>query len=263
MKFAEIVENEYKDVSETVVDKLVSPKKMKKLMYERIPMKNSYAESLHALRDSYVGKKIEVPSNLWYQNDGRKIIRPLTFRENLLARVDDFETLRNKDGSKRTMEQRSRFFHNRSLDSCTGIAYSSNNDDFMIIPVCKELITLPRNFNSEYISIDYARFQGKGFSLKRSQAEYNQRMGLTKSEVIYHPAWVGSVEGDMSLLFAYVSIIFDQILRQDKAMGFWLQEGIGKEQLTNLSVMHHGFRFRASSLCYVLTTNFLRATSLS
>ena len=235
MKLIEIVDKEYEDVSEAVVDKLVSPKKDAKLEYELMPNAETYAEGLHALRDSYVGKEAEVPSQLLYETDGQKIIRPLTFRENLLMRVEDFETLKDKEGRKRTIEDRLRLFDD-FLDSCTAVAYSSKNvDDFMIIPMCKELITIPKDFQDDYVKIDYVSLHGRGIALKRSQAKYGEL--LAESEVHSHPAWIVSVEGDITLLCTYTSIVFKHILhREGKVMGFHLRNQIEKDQLRSLFV---------------------------
>ncbi len=235
MKLTKIIEKEYEDVSETVARKLVSPKKDVKLIYEVMPTQSTYAKGVHALRNSYVGKEAEVPSYLWYECNDQKIVRPLTFRENLQARVDDFETLKNKDGSIKTINDRLRLF-TISLDSCMGVAYSSKNeDDFMIIPVCRELITIPKDFRDQYMQINYANLQGKGISLKRSQVKYNT--SLSESEVITHPAWIASVEGDISLLCTYASIVFRHLSRgEGKAMGFCLRNEISEDQLRSLFV---------------------------
>ncbi len=261
MRFTEIIDEEYESVSETVARKLVSPKRDAKLEYEIMPSQSTYGEGVHALQNSYAGKETEVPSLLWYECDGQKIVRPLTFRENLLARVEDFETLKNNDGSTRSMEERLRFF-NTYLVSCTGIVYSSKDkDDFVIIPICKELITIPKNFSNEYLSINYASLQSKGFSLKRSQAKYNQM--LTESEVISHPAWIVSVEEDITLLCIYTSIVFKySSSRKGKLMGFYLGNQIEKDQLRSLFINNRGNGSKANGN-YILNLDsvFSRATS--
>ncbi len=235
MRLTEVIDEEYKTVSGTVVDRVVFPKREERLQYEVMPQQNTHANSVYALRDSYNGKEKEVPSQLWYEVNGEKIIRPLMFRENLQARVDDFETLKNENGSTRTIEDRLRLFITW-LDSCTGVAYSSQNeDDFMIIPECKELIMMPKDFCDEYVQIDYASLQGKGTQLKRSQAKYDQL--LTESEVMSHPAWIASVEEDITLLCTYTSIVFKHIPhREGKVMGFYLRNQIEKDQLRSLFV---------------------------
>ena len=260
MKLTNVIEAEYEDVSETVVDRLVPLKKDVKLLYEFMHEQRTYAKNVHALRKSYSRKKNEVPLQMWYETNvqriipsltfkenslakikkfwhkynGQKIIRPLTFRENLQARVDDFETLKNDDGSTRTIKDRLRLFDDL-LDSCTGVAYSYLSGDFMILPLSKELITLPKNFCDEFINVNYASLQGKGTALKRSQAKYNKP--LTELEVISHPAWMAAMQEDISLLCTYASIVFNHLSDgKSKGMGFYLIAYVDRTQLRRLSV---------------------------
>ncbi len=239
MKFTKVVDEEYKSVSETVVKEIISSKRDMKLHYELMPLQIGYDKSLRALQNSYKGNEAEVPSQMWYEVYGRKIIRPLTFKENILALVDDFETLKDQNGSKRTIEDRLQLFKTW-LDSCTGIANSKNNDDFMIIPVCKELITIPNNFCKEYIQIDYASLKCEGISLKRSQAKYDRF--LTEFEVITHPAWIAIFEEDISLLCTYTSIVFNHVEKSSsKAMKFYLKKEIKKDQISNLFINYRNY----------------------
>ncbi len=263
MKFTEIIDKEYENVSETVVDKLVSPKKDVKLEYEVMPRADTYAEGIHALRNFYEEKKSEVPKQLLYECDGQKIIRPLTFRENILARVEDFETLKNEDGTKRTLSDRLRLFYER-LDSCSGVAYSSQKrDEFMIIPICEELITMPKNFRQEFIFVDYDSLKGKGISFKKSQIKSD--LLLTEFEVITHPAWIALVEEDMRLLITYSAIMFENMKLVDgKNAGFFLHHRMKNEDLLNSVFVKSNVNnsdIRGSSLFSTLYS-FLRATQL-
>ena len=259
MEFSKIVEREYANVSEKVIDKVIFPKKDAKLQYESMSQATTYAKGVHVLQDSYKGNDSEVPPQLWYEVDGRKIVRPLTFRENIIAKIDDFETLKNKDGSTRTIDERLGLF-DTWLDSCTAVLYSSNNkDDFMIIPVCKELITIPEDFGDEYIQVDYASLQGKGFVLKRSQAKYNRR--LTELEMIYHPAWIAALEEDITLLCAYSSVGFNHMdIFRGRAEGFYLKTIIEKDQIKNM----FGYTLYVASDTgnFEMSSEFLRTTSL-
>ncbi len=263
MKITEVIDGEYENVSERVVDRVVSPKRDVLLEYEVMSQQDAYAKGVHALRDSYVGKEADVPSQLWYEADGQKIIRPLTFRENLQARVDDFETFKNKEGSTRTIEDRLRLF-GTWFDSCTAVVYSSQNkDDFMIIPLCKELITIPEDFSDEFIEVDYASLQGKGFVLKRSKAKYDRQ--LTDLEVISHPAWMAAAQEDVALLCTYTSIVFKHALhREGNGMGFYLRNQIEKDQLRGLFV-NYCINYSIASGNHNLSSNsaFLRGTSPS
>ncbi len=260
MKITEVIDGEYENISETVVDRVVSPKKIEKLEYEVMPEKRIYAEGVYALQNSYAWKETEVPSHLWYDYVGRRIVRPLTCRENILARVEDFETLKNKDGSTRTIEDKLKLF-NVWLDSCMGVAYSSKSeDDFMIVPVCKELITIPKKFSNEYLLVDYVSLQGKGVSLKRSQAKYDTP--LSESEVIAHPAWIASVEEDVTLLCTYASIFFNYVKsKEGKAMSFLVAGQSKKDQIRALLV--DSLEADSNAIGYFglnFNSSFLRAT---
>ena len=260
MKLTKLVGDEYVDVSETAVDRVLSSKKQVKLEYALMLKQDTYALGVHALRNSYVEKEAEVPSHLWYDYVGRRIVRPLTFRENILARVEDFETLKNKDGSTRTIEDKLKLF-NVWLDSCMGVAYSSKSeDDFMIVPVCKELITIPKKFSNEYLLVDYVSLQGKGVSLKRSQAKYDTP--LSESEVIAHPAWIASVEEDVTLLCTYASIFFNYVKsKEGKAMSFLVAGQSKKDQIRALLV--DSLEADSNAIGYFglnFNSSFLRAT---
>jgi len=230
VKLTNIVEGEYKDVFGAVIDTVVPSKEGWKLAYEVMSQTNTYAEGVYALRNFYEETRYEAPKQLLYACDGQKIIRPMTFKENILARVEDFETRVPKDGTKRTLDDRLKLFRER-LDSCSAIAYSSQNkDEFMIIPLCKELITIPKDLSNNFISICYSDFQGRGISLKYSQAKYN--LLLTESEVISHPAWIAAVEEDMRLLIAYSGIMFDNMkLIGGKTAGFFLHNEMKSEDM--------------------------------
>ncbi len=219
-----------------------------KLNYQLMSRTASYANGVHAFRDSYKGKEAEVPKQLLYDNNGEIIIRPLTFKENISARVEDFETLQNPDGTERTLDERLRLFDSW-LDSCTGIAYSAEQTaDFKIIPVCRELITIPSGFNKEYIGVNYNSLEG--IALKRSQAKYNQ--SLTQSEVLEHHGWLAAVEEDKNLLQTYNSIVFANMAQSNgTAMGFYLRTQIQENQLRAL------FVYRSISISNAIGSDYL------
>ena len=108
-------------------------------IYTLMPKTNNYAKGVEALNvhlknnPSTIHPQFELP-------DKSKIYRPLTFKENIEARVNEYNRDNNLDGSKRTFEQKIELF-NTWIDSCTGIAYkkydASNNNPvtFKIIPI--------------------------------------------------------------------------------------------------------------------------------
>ncbi|MDP3990188.1 MAG: hypothetical protein Q8Q01_03205 [archaeon] len=183
-----------------------------------MPKTATYALGAQALRDSYA--RGECPTHPLFTN----VVRPLTFRENLEARVNDYENNRGK-------KERLRLF-NKWLDSCTGIAYKKGTDKFKIIPISPDLVTIPRDFNNHFIQVDYDGLAGT--ELDRSGGKYNQL--LTTDEVLAHPAWRVAVEGDIALLRTYRDIVFAEKKSLNKLMRFWLHDDPNKDQLRALFV---------------------------
>ena len=142
--------------------------------------------------------------------------RPLTFKETLQFRIEDFNTSHNPDGTERSPEERNRLFLNY-FDTCTGIHYNSGTDKFMIIPHCDQLITLNSSFSDPYVDVPYGTLQS--IELDRTQAKYNSF--LTKQEVLRHKGWLALFEDDSTLLRAYADIVFS--LKEGNLMGFWLR----------------------------------------
>ena len=115
-----------------------------------------------------------------YAGDG--IVRPLTFRETLEARVIDYNSKDKSD--KKRLE-----LFNVWLSPCTGVAYKKDSTKFKIIPECRELITIMQSFREAEMGIDYDSLQGK--ELDRTKAKYNTL--LTEQEVLEHPGWLAAV----------------------------------------------------------------------
>ncbi len=192
----------------------------------------TYANAIQLLRESYA--RGECPSHpLFTRDDGRKIARPLTFKETIEAKVSDYHSKAKSD------ETRLNLF-NVWLDSCTGIAYKANSGQFKIIPVCKPLIEIPDGFNQAELEADYSRLQG--IELDRANGKYDTL--LTKPEVLQHPAWLAAVEQDSNLLRAYAEIIFAE--KQRNLMSFWLRSTPDKDVLRALDVSSLGDYSNAS-----------------
>mgnify|MGYP001561733044 CR=1 FL=1 len=191
--------------------------------YILMPKTSTYALGVQALRDSY--GRGECPTQpLFTESGGSKIVRPLTFKENIETRVNDYERNNGK-------AERLRLF-SRWLDSSTAIAYKKETRMVKIIPVCPNLITIPQDFNEAAISVGYDGLVGT--ELDRSEGKYNEL--LTKDEVLAHPAWQTALEGDVALLKAYRDIVFTEKKGVDKLMRFWLVNNPDKDQLRALCV---------------------------
>ena len=197
--------------------------------YVLLPQTSTYAIGVQALRDAY-SKTKESVHPLFTRDDGSKTVRPLTFKENIEARVNDYKTLKDENGNNRSREDRLRLF-SRWLDSCTGIAYKAQSTKFKINPECRELITINQDFNQPFISIDYSSF--KGLELDSSRGKYNQP--LNKQDVVNHEGWNAALQGDNKLLEAYADITFKE-RNSPNMMGFWTRDQTDQDELRGLFV---------------------------
>jgi hypothetical protein len=142
--------------------------------------------------------------------------RPLTIKETLRSRIENFNTSHNPDGTERSIEDREGLFLHL-FSSCTGIHYNPSTDKFMIIPCCYGLITLDSSFSKEFVDVPYGSLQG--IELDRTQSKYDSL--LTKQEVLQHKGWLALFENDAVLLKEYADIFSS--LKKGNLMGFWLR----------------------------------------
>jgi len=187
-----------------------------------------YAVAVHKLRKSLA----DAPSDIHPKftiSAGTHIFRPLTFKENIEARINDYET-KNPDGSARTDAERQKLFK-VYLDSCTGIAYKAGATKFKIAPICPELINIDKSFNSEFKPVDYATFTGKEFD--SSQDIYNSL--LTETQFLNHKAYKFLYEEDANLMKAYWKIVHT-LKPQDTLMGLWARKNTDADELRVLCV---------------------------
>ncbi len=202
--------------------------------YELMERTSTYALGVEALRQSYA--RDECPAHPMYtKGDGNTIVRPLRFQENIRARVEDYETTHNLDGSVRSMEERLKLLTERWLDSCTGITYKAGTSKFKIIPVSSSLIEIDSSFNSAFMPVNYDSISVD--ELDKARGKYNEL--LTKTEVLEHPAWQAAVEDDRLLLTAYSDIVFTQLrekYNRDTGMRFWVRDTRQEDELRALFV---------------------------
>ncbi len=150
---------------------------------------SSWFSALEELRRQGSSKTAEL--------NGRTYICQFTLKENLQARIEDYNALRNLDGSERTIEERQRFF-NTWLDSCSGIHYLARTTRFKIITQSPQLITLAQDPTADYLSIPYAQSIGRELDSSARGTKYN--CDLSRAEVLEHSAWLTAVEEDRVLL---------------------------------------------------------------
>ena len=189
------------------------------LLMQRMP---TYAQGVHALRNDCIA--VNNPIHPQYTlSDGSKIYRPLTFKETIEGRVNDYES--HKDTEERLL------LFQRWNDSCTGIAYKARTKKFKIIHECQNFITVPEGFNQHFLPITYDLLGS--IELQSDRGKYNQH--LTKNEVVHHQAWLTAVENDAALLKAYSDIVFAE-LKQDAAMAFVVRQDTEQDELRALLV---------------------------
>ena len=177
--------------------------------YILMPQTKTYALSLHALQEACVAEKNSNHPQFTLQ-DNCKVYRPLTFKENIQARVENYETTHNQDGSERTLDERFFLITKRWHDSCTAIVYQAGTTKFKVVPISEYLITLNTNFKELFLQVDYNTINGT--ELDSSKGTYNNFM--SQNSVLTHASWLAAVEGDEALLKSYANIIFTEFKRK-------------------------------------------------
>ena len=179
------------------------PTRLTTKTYEALAVAAPYARGKMELHD--VCKREESTTHPIHTfPDGSRLYRPLTFRENMQAQVDDYYTLKNIYGQARSLDQRTRLFTTRWLDSCTSIAYKGRTSQFTIISLDEQLLSLPADFSRSFIQTEY--LPGPAVQLSSSQGKYN--CPLREQEVLVHEGWLAAIEGDQHLLRECANIMF-------------------------------------------------------
>ena len=187
---------------------------------------NTYANAVHELRDSLRSNPSQAHP-IFISSNGA-IFRPLTYKENIEARINDFETKKNPDDTLRTADELQKLFK-VYLDSCTGIAYKAGTTKFKINPICSELITIDKAFNETFKPIDYNSFQG--VELDSADDVYNSL--LTKTQFLNHKGYKALYDSDANLMNAYWNIIHS-LTSQDELMGLRVRQNTKKDELRAL-----------------------------
>ena len=191
--------------------------------YIVMPQTSTYALGVHTLQDACSKDPTNTHPQFTLPSESR-LYRPLTFKETIEARVNDYE----RHGST---AERLRLFQ-RWNDSCTGVGYKAGSTRFKIIPESVELITIEKEFNQEFLPVVYDSIPG--IELDRSTGKYNTF--LTKDEILFHPAWLAAVEGDAALLRTYRDIVFAEKAGSTQLMRFWVLQNTPTDELRALFV---------------------------
>ncbi len=192
-------------------------------MYVLMDQTGTYALGVHALEDA-ARSDANSAQPFFVKRNGERIVRPLTFKETIEARVNDYESHSPSDDRLR--------LYRVWLDSCTGIAYKAGSTKFKIIPECEDLILIEKAFNQPFVQRDYDSLHG--IELDSAQAMYG--VLLSKGEVLNHPGWRAAVENDLALLRAYADIVFSEPNPRQEAMAFHVRQNTVKDELRALLV---------------------------
>jgi len=188
-----------------------------------------YSQAVHKLQVALKTSPSSVHP-LFNLSATQKVYRPLTFKENIEARINDFETKTNPDGSPRSNDDLKKLFL-VYLDSCTGIAYKAESTRFKIDPECKTLITINNSFNQAFHPIDYSTFNG--VELDSSKDVYNSL--LSKSKFLDHEGYRLLYSDDKKLMNTYWDIVHS-LKSQDNLMSFWVKQNTSTDELRALYV---------------------------
>ena len=149
--------------------------------------------------DPPVWKSLLMPPVSTYAQGGQALRKmgatPLTFKENIQARVEAYESGNH-------------YLFDTWLDSCTGIVYKAETTEFKIVPNCEQLRNISKDFSKKFLSVDYSKIEGYELDSGRKLFGIKYNKSLTKAEIIEHPAWLAVMEEDKALLKTYMDIVF-------------------------------------------------------
>jgi len=202
-----------------------------------MPQTETYVLGLHALKKACI-KENNQNHPQFTLPDKSMIYRPLTFKENIQARVESYETIHNPNGSKRTIDERLSLM-GRWNNSCTAVIYKAGTTKFKVVPISEHLITLNVDFKEDFLRADYNSIVGT--ELDSQNGTYNTV--LSKDSVLKHAGWLAAVEGDEALLRSYTNRIFTELKRRyntTEGMGFWVCRNTPTDELRTLVVSNPG-----------------------
>lgn len=221
--------------------------------YILMPQTGTYALGVHALQEACKAEN-NTAHPQFTRNNGSRIYRPLTFRENIQARVDDFNRLTDSNGDNRSLDDRLKLF-DKWLDSCMGVTHKAKSKKFKLVEECSQLIEIPKDFSEGFLPIAYRRIQGVELNSGKTGVKYDKL--LTENEVDDHEAWINAIgdnQAGRNLLREYTGIVFSQLKRKynrEKGMRFWVLQNTDKDQLRSLCVYNLDSNSNASGGNYL------------
>ena len=182
--------------------------------YILMPQTSTYALGVDALRQA-CNQENNQNHPQFVLPDGSRIYRPNTFLENILARMTDFNTLTNPDGTQRSMEERLKYF-NTWLDSCCGVVCQAKTTNLQLILRCPQLISLAKDFADGFLPVDYASFQGIKLD--------------SNNKTFARDAWMALLEGRTDVYTEYLSVL--KAAKGKKVIpDFWKRQNTAADEL--------------------------------
>lgn len=214
----------------TIIAEQEEPRKVTAVYYRGVVSGSSYLDGLLALQQAYVDERCPQAHPIRLNEDRKGLLCaavPLSIQENIRARVEEYETRFNADGSHRTEEERTYLF-SLPLASRTGIAYKKESTKFKVNPdhpamevvnplhIELEINLQPklRVFQPEAcIPIDYDKLRWPEFdSYGATAASPFMQGGFTERDAVDFPVWQMLVQ-DEALRRTYFRILLPLVER--------------------------------------------------
>jgi len=194
--------------------------------YILMPQTNTYSLGVHALQEA-CKEENNTAHPQFTKDNGSEIYRPLTFREIVEAKVNDYESHDKNDNERKRL-------WNRWIDSGSGIAYKAKSTKFKFVRECVPLITIGKDFSDEFLPESYSSLQGVELDRGKKGVTYNAWLLYNKVEE--HEGWRTALENDLHLLQALRDITWSENGEPETLMGFWVLPNTDEDQLQSLFV---------------------------
>ena len=187
---------------------------------------STYALGLHTLQEACKAERNSHQEQIILP-DGRTVYRANTFLENILARMNDWETKSDPKGKARTVEDRKRYF-DTWLDSSCGVAYKAGDTKFKLQLVCLPLMGIAQDFNQLFMPVDYNSFQGQKFDSSNPNFTRN--------------AWMALLEERTDVYTNYLKML-KEIAGRDITPNFWTRskDNLKTDELRAVYVSNLGY----------------------
>ena len=142
-----------------------------------------------------------------------KIYRPLSFKENLIARIEHPELF------------------DQYLNSCTGVASKKKSSLIKINPICKELITIEmKDSDKNFLDVNYESFEGEELNTEKTSKMDKWLIAMG-----------GNNPENKDLYDEYQEALFERKpnLSKKYAMNFYTVNKHSKDQLRALCVIDY------------------------